>query len=164
LIKNKEITSFLANLINFAPRSHMGRIIAIDYGQKRVGLAVTDELQIISTALGTLRTAEIIPFLKNYFSKERVDCMVVGEPKQMNNTPSESLKYIEPFIRLLKKNFPEIPVERMDERFTSKMALQAMIDGGLKKKDRQNKELVDSISATLILQSYMEYKKNKEKQ
>jgi putative holliday junction resolvase len=138
----------------------MGRIMAIDYGQKRVGLAVTDELQLIANSLTTVRTADIITFLKNYLSKEKVDCFVVGEPKQMNNTPSESLKFIEPFVRLLKKTFPTVPVERMDERFTSKMAFQAMIDGGLKKKDRQNKELVDSISATLILQSYMEYRKN----
>jgi putative Holliday junction resolvase len=138
----------------------MGRIMAIDYGQKRVGLAVTDEMQIIATSLTTVRTADIIHFLKDYLSKEKVDCFVVGEPRQMNNTPSESLKFIEPFVRLLKKTFPLVPVERMDERFTSKMAFQAMIDGGLKKKDRQNKELVDSISATLILQSYMEYRKN----
>jgi putative Holliday junction resolvase len=132
----------------------MGRIMAIDYGQKRVGLAVTDELQLIANSLTTVRSADIIAFLKDYLSKEKVDCIVVGEPKQMNNTPSES------FVRLLKKTFPTVPVERMDERFTSKMAFQAMIDGGLKKKDRQNKELVDSISATLILQSYMEYRKN----
>jgi putative holliday junction resolvase len=138
----------------------MGRIMAIDYGQKRVGLAVTDELQLIANSLTTVRAADIIPFLKDYLLKEKVDCIVVGEPKQMNNTPSESLRFVEPFVRLLKKTFPTVPIERMDERFTSKMAFQAMIDGGLKKKDRQNKELVDSISATLILQSYMEYRKN----
>ena len=118
----------------------MGRILAIDYGQKRVGLAVTDELQIIANALTTVRAADIIPFLREYMSKEKVDCFVVGEPKRMNNTPSQSLQFIEPFIRSLKKIFPEIPVERMDERFTSKMATQVLIDAGLRKKDRQEKE------------------------
>lgn len=138
----------------------MGRILAIDYGQKRVGIAVTDELQIIANALATVRAADILTFLKDYCRKETVDCIVVGEPKQMNNTPSQSLQFVEPFVRSLKKAFPNIAVERMDERFTSKMAFQAMIDAGLKKKDRQNKELVDSISAVLILQSFLEYKKN----
>ena len=136
----------------------MGRILAIDYGQKRVGLAVTDELQIIANALTTMRAADIIPFLREYMSKEKVDCFVVGEPKRMNNTPSQSLQFIEPFIRSLKKIFPEIPVERMDERFTSKMATQVLIDAGLRKKDRQEKEKVDKISATLILQSYLEFR------
>ena len=136
----------------------MGRILAIDYGQKRVGLAVTDELQIIANALTTVRAADIIPFLREYMSKEKVDCFVVGEPKRMNNTPSQSLQFIEPFIRSLKKIFPEIPVERMDERFTSKMATQVLIDAGLRKKDRQEKEKVDKISATLILQSYLEFR------
>lgn len=143
---------------------NMGRILAIDYGQKRVGLAVTDENRIIATALETVRTADIIPFLKGYFLRERVDFIVVGEPKQMNNTPSQSFKFVEPFIRLFTKTFPGIPVERMDERFTSRMAFQAMIDGGLKKKERQRKELVDSISATILLQSYLEYCKHKERQ
>ena len=136
----------------------MGRILAIDYGQKRVGLAVTDELQIIANALTTVRAADIIPFLREYMSKEKVDCFVVGEPKRMNNTPSQSLQFIEPFIRSLKKIFPEIPVERMDDRFTSKMATQVLIDAGLRKKDRQEKEKVDKISATLILQSYLEFR------
>jgi len=161
-LKIKENEAIKANLINFAANYDLlGRIMAIDYGQKRVGLAVTDELQIIANALTTVRTADIMQFLKDYISREQVDCFVVGEPKQMNNTPSQSLEFIEPFVRSLKKNFPDIPIERIDERFTSKMAFQAMIDAGLKKKDRQNKELVDSISATLILQSFLESRKFK---
>jgi putative holliday junction resolvase len=136
----------------------MGRILAIDYGRKRSGIAVTDELQIIATGLTTVSSHELLKFLKDYIQREKVDCIVVGEPKRMNNQPSESLQYIRPFVTSLQKEFPGIPVERMDERFTSKMAFQTMIDGGLKKKDRQNKELVDTISATIILQSYMEQK------
>ena len=134
----------------------MGRIIAIDYGQKRIGLAVTDELKIIATSLTTVHTAEVIEFLKNYLSKNEVDCFVVGEPKQMNYKPSESAKYIEPFIKKLSVEFPGIPVERIDERFTSLMATQAIRDAGAKKKVRQNKSLVDTVSATIILQSYLE--------
>ncbi|MFA4851626.1 MAG: Holliday junction resolvase RuvX [Bacteroidales bacterium] len=134
----------------------MGRILAIDYGKKRVGLAVTDEMKLIANSIGTLHSQEVISFLKKYVSKENVECFVVGEPKQMDYSESESVKYIEPFIKQLKKAFPDIPVKRFDERFTSKMAFQTMIDAGLKKKDRQNKALVDSISATIILQSYME--------
>ena len=136
----------------------MGRILAIDYGRKRVGLAVTDELQIIATPLATISAHNVIQFLKEYNSENRVDCFVVGEPKRMNNKPSESEKYIGPFIRLLKKEFPGIPVERMDERFTSQIAAQTIREAGLKKKDRQNKSLVDTVSAVLILQSYMESK------
>jgi putative holliday junction resolvase len=136
----------------------MGRIMAIDYGRKRSGIAVTDELQIIATGLTTVASYDLLQFLKGYITKEKVDCFVIGEPKQMNNQPSESLSYIKPFISRLKQEFPLIPVEMMDERFTSKMAFQTMIDGGLKKKDRRDKELVDTISATIILQSYMEQK------
>src|SRR5512138_1762381 len=110
----------------------MGRIMAIDYGRKRVGIAVTDELQLIANGLTTVHTHEIMAFLKSYLIKEKVDVIVVGEPRQMNNQPSESLVYIEPFVNKLKKEFPEIPVEMQDERFTSKMAFQTMIDGGLK--------------------------------
>jgi len=139
----------------------MARIVAIDYGRKRCGVAVTDELQIIATGLTTVPSYELIGFLKNYAAKEKVETFVVGEPKQMNNQPSEALQYIRPFIKRLKQEFPDIPVEMLDERFTSKMAFQAMIDGGLKKKDRQNKELVDTISATILLQSYLE-KKNRQ--
>lgn len=133
----------------------MGRILAIDYGRKRVGLAVTDELQIIANALTTVAAKDIFLFLKDYTQKEIVDCIVIGEPKQMNYEASESAKYIEPFVKKLRIEFPNIKIERHDERFTSKMAQQTMLDAGLKKKDRQNKSLVDTISATIILQSYM---------
>jgi len=136
----------------------MGRILAIDYGQKRVGLAVTDELRMIATNLTTVHSKDIISFLKDYCGREKVDIFVVGEPKKMNNTASESVIFIEPFIKILKKEFPDILIERMDERFTSKIAFQTMVTAGLKKKDRQNKALIDSISATLILQSYMTFK------
>jgi len=138
----------------------MGRIIAIDYGQKRVGLAVTDELKIIATALGTVRTMDLIDFLKDYMGRNTVECFVVGEPKQMNNTASESAVYIEPFVKKLKLLFPLVPVKRMDERFTSMIATRAIREAGLKKKDRQDKALVDSVSATLILQSFLESKQN----
>ena len=136
----------------------MGRILAIDYGQKRVGLAVTDELQIIATALDTVHSKDIMEYLKAYIEKEHVVCIVVGEPRQMNNTASESVKFIDPFVRRLKKVFPEMKIDRYDERFTSKIASQTMISAGLKKKDRQNKSTIDKISAVIILQSYMEYK------
>ncbi len=138
----------------------MGRVLAIDYGQKRVGIAVTDELQLIANGLTTVHSKDIIAFLKDYTLKEKVDCFVVGEPRQMNNLPSESVKFIDPFIKQLKKMFPEIPIERVDERFTSKIASQTMLSAGLKKKDRQNKALVDTISATIILQSFMETRLN----
>jgi len=136
----------------------MGRILALDYGQKRVGVAVTDELQIIANSLTTVHSKDILSFLKEYTSREKVDCFVVGDPRQMNNQPSESAKFIEPFVNQLKKQFPEIEVKRIDERFTSKMALQTMLTAGLKKKDRQNKEMIDTISACIILQSYLETK------
>lgn len=129
--------------------------MAIDYGSKRVGIAVTDPLQIIATGLTTVHSKDLIDFLKNYFLKEPVECIVVGEPKRLNNEPSDSARFINPFVVHLKRTFPSIKVERLDERFTSKMAFQTMIDSGLKKKDRQNKELVDEISATIILQDYM---------
>jgi len=134
----------------------LGRVVAIDYGQKRTGIAVTDELKMIANPLTTIHSKDVMTFLKDYIVKENVECIVVGEPKQMNNTDSESAKFTEPFVRLLKKTFPLIPVKRFDERFTSKMAFQTMIDAGLGKKDRRNKELVDTISATIILQSYLE--------
>jgi putative Holliday junction resolvase len=136
----------------------MGRILAIDYGQKRVGLAVTDELQIIATALDTVPAKDVIQYLKVYTEKEQVDCIVVGDPRQMNNTPSESVKFIEPFVEKLKKVFPHVLIERYDERFTSKIAAQTMVSAGLKKKERRNKSTIDKISAVIILQSYMEYK------
>jgi len=134
----------------------MGRILAIDYGQKRVGIAVTDEFQIIATGLTNVHVMDIFKFLEDYFKKEKVDRIVVGEPRQMNNSPSDSQRFIEPFVKKLIKHFPEIPVDRFDERFTSKMAHDTMLASGLKKKARQNKALVDTISATIILQSYMQ--------
>ncbi|MDP4280952.1 MAG: Holliday junction resolvase RuvX [Bacteroidota bacterium] len=134
----------------------MGRILAIDYGRKRVGLAVTDELKMIATALDTVSAVDLLDYLKKYVSENKVECFVVGEPKQMNNLPSESEIYIQPFLRKLRKEFPDIPVKRTDERFTSLIATRAIRESGLKKKDRQNKALVDKMSAVLILQSYME--------
>jgi putative holliday junction resolvase len=136
----------------------MGRIMAIDFGTKRTGIAVTDPQRIIATGLTTLHTAKVLEFLEGYLKKEQVDCIVVGEPKQMDNSASRVEEQITPFIKALKKKFPEMGVERMDERFTSKMAFQTMIDAGLNKKQRQNKETVDMVSATIILQSYMEKK------
>lgn len=133
----------------------MGRIVSLDFGEKRIGIAVTDELRLIASGLTTVPNKEIITFLKQYTESENVDVFVVGEPKQMNNTPSESEQYIKPFLLELLKHFPDISVDRQDERFTSKMAFQTMLDSGLKKKKRKNKALVDEISATLILQAYL---------
>ena len=133
----------------------MGRILAIDFGEKRTGIAVTDELQIIASGLTTVSTKELLSFLENYTQKENVELFVVGEPKQMNNTKSQSEQHIQPFLDLLQKKIPHIPIQRVDERFTSKMAFQTMIDGGLNKKQRRNKGLIDEISATIILQSYL---------
>ncbi|MDO7171516.1 Holliday junction resolvase RuvX [Mariniflexile sp. AS56] len=133
----------------------MARILAIDYGMKRTGLAVTDALQIIASGLTTVNTKELLAYLKEYTSKEPVELFIVGEPKQMDNTASESEALIVPFLQKLQKQFPNIPIQRVDERFTSKMAFQTMIDSGLKKNQRKNKALVDEISATLILQSYL---------
>lgn len=139
----------------------MGRIIAIDYGKKRTGIAVTDILQLIANGLTTVPTLELMDFLMKYVEKEPVDRIVVGHPKQMNNEDSENMKRIVPFVNQLKKKLPHIPVEWVDERFTSVMAHQAMLDGGLKKKARRDKALVDEISATIILQSYLESNKYK---
>jgi putative Holliday junction resolvase len=133
----------------------LGRILAIDFGKVRTGIAVTDELQIIASGLTTVKTEALIPFLKNYCAKEKVAVFIVGKPKQMNNTDSESEALIIPFLEKLSKEIPSIPIKRVDERFTSKMAVQTMIAGGLKKKQRSNKALVDEISATIILQSYL---------
>lgn len=133
----------------------MARILAIDFGSKRTGIAVTDELQIIASGLTTVSTKELIPFLKDYISKEQVELFLIGEPKQMDNTASESEVLIAAFIEKLKKSIPSMPLKRVDERFTSKMAFQTMIDSGLKKNQRKNKALIDEISATLILQSYL---------
>ena len=137
----------------------MGRILALDYGTKRVGIAVTDPLKIIANGLTTVLEKEIWEFLANYFSKENVECLVIGYPMQLSGKGSESLRVINPFIQKFVKLYPDIPLIQVDERFTSKMAYQAMIDGGMKKKDRQNKEIVDTISATIILQWYLETQK-----
>ncbi|GAA4897286.1 Holliday junction resolvase RuvX [Flaviramulus aquimarinus] len=133
----------------------MSRILAIDYGTKRTGIAVTDELQIIASGLTTVNTKDLLQFLKDYIKNESVELFLVGEPKQMDNSASESEVHILPFITTLEKVFPKIPIQRVDERFTSKMAFQTMIDSGLKKNQRKNKALIDEISATLILQSYL---------
>lgn len=134
----------------------MSRLLSIDYGKKRTGIAVSDPLQIIANGLTTVETSKLFEFLEDYLKKEEVESIIVGLPKQMNGQPSQNMKRIEPFVNRLKKLYPKINIEYFDERFTSKLAHQAMIDGGLKKQDRRNKELVDEISATIILQGYME--------
>ena len=139
----------------------MSRILAIDYGKKRTGIAVTDPMQIIANGLTTVPTHTLMDFLINYVQKEQVERIIIGHPKQMNNEDSENMKNIVPFMNQLKKKMPQMTVELVDERFTSVLAHQAMLTGGLKKKDRQNKALVDEISATIILQSYMESRKFK---
>jgi putative Holliday junction resolvase len=136
----------------------MGRLLAIDYGSKRCGIAVTDELQLIASGLTTVPSRELLDFLKMYVKNEKVEMFLVGLPKQLNNSVSESEPLILKFITNLGNTFPHIPIKRVDERFTSKIAFQTMIDSGLKKKQRQNKSLVDEISATIILQSYLHYK------
>ena len=146
-----------ALLLNFA--TIMSRIVAIDYGKKRTGIAVTDPLQLIANGLTTVATSELFDFVMDYVRRESVERILVGLPKQMNNQPSENMKNITPFVNRLRKALPDMPVEFVDERFTSVLAHQAMLDGGLKKKDRQNKALVDEISATIILQSYLESKR-----
>src|SRR5690554_4815246 len=137
----------------------MARLLSIDYGKKRTGIAVSDPLQIIANGLTTVETTGLFDFMSDYLRKEEVSCIVVGLPRQMNNELSENMKRVEPFVNRLRKLYPAIPVEYFDERFSSKLAHQAMIQGGLKKRDRQNKELVDEISATIILQGYMESKR-----
>ncbi|AZQ58734.1 Holliday junction resolvase RuvX [Maribacter sp. MJ134] len=134
----------------------MGRILAIDYGLKRTGIAVTDEMGSIAFGLTTVATEDIFVFLKKYMTDENVTDFVVGEPKQMNNEPSEAEALILPFLEELAKNHPTIKIHRQDERFTSKMAFQSMLDAGLGKKQRKNKALIDEISATIILQSFLE--------
>ena len=136
----------------------MPRILAFDYGTKRIGVAVTDPLQIIATGLDTVHPKDIVEFLKTFLLTEPVELFVVGEPKQMDGTPSQSAQHVKGFITTLKKQFPHIPVESMDERFTSKMAAAPVAQSGFKKSDRQNKERLDTISATIILQSYLERK------
>lgn len=136
----------------------MPRILAIDFGLKRTGIAVTDEMQIIASGLTTIPSETAITFLTDYFQKEKVGKVLIGEPKQMNGEPSESAPIIEAFVEKFKTAFPEMKMERVDERFTSKMAFQTMIDSGLKKKQRQNKALIDEISATIMLQDYLSRK------
>jgi putative Holliday junction resolvase len=133
----------------------MGRILAFDYGRKRIGLAVTDPMQIIASPLTTVNPSEVEGFLQDYLKKEMVEEFVVGYPVQLNNKPSDSVKYIDPFIKRLVKLFPEKPLHLVDERFTSKMAMRTIIDGGVKKKGRRNKEIADKISASLILQTFL---------
>lgn len=140
----------------------LGRILAIDYGRKRVGLAVTDPLKIIANGLDTVHSKDVFSFLNNYLKQEEVEQIVVGYPVTLKNEGAQALEFVNPFVKKLKEKYPEIPVELYDERFTSKMAFQAMIDGGLKKKTRQNKALIDKVSAVIILQSYMEFAQNKQ--
>ena len=137
----------------------MTRLLALDYGTKRVGIAVTDELQMIASGLCTVRTHDCMDFLKEYLSNESVSTIVIGMPKNHRNQSTDATPYVKGFAKQIRKQFPEMKVELIDERFTSKIAFQSMIDGGLKKKARQDKALVDEVSATLILQSYMEQQK-----
>lgn len=137
----------------------MGRILSIDYGKKRTGIAVTDPLKIIAGGVTTVATTDLIKFLTDYIARENVERVVIGEPKQNDGTPSENMSRITPFVNRWEKLFPNIPIELYDERFTSVLAHRAMIDGGLSKKARQNKALVDEISATIILESYLESKR-----
>ena len=133
--------------------------MAIDYGTKRTGIAVTDELQLIASGLTTVETPKLFPFLTQYFATEKVQTVVVGLPKKLNNEEADIDVKIQKFIRRFQQEFPAIAIERQDERFTSKMAFQTMIDSGLNKKQRQNKALVDEIAATIMLQDYLHYKK-----
>jgi putative Holliday junction resolvase len=140
----------------------MGRILGIDYGRKRIGLAVTDPLQLFASPLNTVAVTEFDSFIENYLRVENIDEFVIGYPVQMNNQPSESVKYIDPFIKKLKRTFPGKPIHLVDERFTSQMAFRIMINGGVKKKNRQDKTLVNKISASIILQSFLDNRlKNK---
>lgn len=134
----------------------MGRIIGIDFGRKRTGIAVTDPLKIVANGLTTVPSHTVVDFLVKYIEKESVEKIVVGLPKQLNGQPSESMQYITPFLNRLKKVLPQMPVVMYDERFTSTLAHKAMLDGGMKKKDRQNKEIVDTIAATIILNDYLQ--------
>lgn len=133
----------------------MARLLAIDYGTKRCGIAVSDPMQIIAQGLTTVHSKDIFDFLESYFAKEPVETIIVGEPKKLSGEATDATVHVNGFVKKLKEKFPGMKIERIDERFTSKMAFQTMIDSGLKKKDRQNKALVDEISATIILQSYM---------
>jgi putative Holliday junction resolvase len=134
----------------------MGRIMGIDYGRKRTGVAVTDPLKIIAGNLATVPTHTLMQFIKDYLSREQVERIVIGQPTQLNGEPSESMKYITPFVNRLRKELPDMPVVMYDERFTSTIAHQAMIDGGMKKSDRRDKNRVDAIAATIILNDYLQ--------
>jgi putative Holliday junction resolvase len=136
----------------------MARILAIDYGKKRTGLAVTDPLQMIATGLTTVATHDLIPYLKKYLVQETVELFLIGDPKNLDGEATDATALVTECVRILQKNFPQVPVKKVDERFTSKLAFRSMIDSGMKKKDRQNKSLVDEISATIILQEYLQYK------
>ena len=137
----------------------MARVLAIDFGLKRTGIAVSDELQIIASGLTTVNSIELIEFLKDYLNKENVETIIVGEPKQKDGTSSSIENEIQSFLNNLKDEFPETPIKRIDERYTSKMAVKSMIEGGIKRKKRQNKAIIDEISATIILQDYLYNKK-----
>jgi putative holliday junction resolvase len=139
----------------------MGRILGIDYGEKRIGLAVTDPLQIFASPLGTIGTKNFDKFIDDYLKSDQVDAFVIGYPRQMNNAPSKSVKVIDPFIRKLKKKFPGLKVHLVDERFTSKIALRSMIEGGVKKVKRRDKSMVDRISASIILQTFLDCRAGK---
>ena len=136
----------------------MGRILGIDYGRKRTGVAVTDPLQIVAGNLATVPTHTLMQFIKDYMSREQVELIVIGQPTQLNGEPSESMKYIMPFVNRLRKEMPDMPIVMYDERFTSTIAHQAMIDGGMKKSDRRDKARVDAIAATIILNDYLQSK------
>lgn len=138
----------------------MGRIVAIDFGRKRTGLAATDPLGYFAQGLETVPTHTVIDYLKKYHAEHSIESIVIGMPKTLQNEASESTKYLNPFLKNLAKQFPEIAIHQIDERFTSKIAFDTMLQAGLKKKDRQNKGLVDTVSATIILQSYLEQKQN----
>lgn len=141
----------------------MGRIMAIDYGTKRIGIAVTDPLQLFASPLLTVNTGDFDSFIENYLIKEEIEAFVIGYPVQMNNMPSESVKSLNPFIKKIRKKFPDKPVHLADERFTSQMALRTIIEGGVRKKDRMDKSLVDKISASIILQSFLDSRPDKKK-
>ncbi len=153
--QNRKIKSSLRINFIFVQNKNMARILAIDYGTKRCGIAVTDEMKIIASGLTTVHTPELIPFLTDYFAKESVELVLVGEPKQKDGSPSQSEVYIQEFLKVFTAKFPEMPYKRVDERYSSKIAFQTMIDSGLGKKKRRNKALIDEISATVILQSYL---------
>lgn len=146
--------------MQFETEKEMARLLAIDYGKKRTGLAVSDEMQIIAGGLTTVATTELLDYILDYVKREPVERIVVGLPKQMNNEPSENMRRVEPFVNRLRKLLPDIPVDYHDERFTSVLAQRTIIEAGIRKMARRNKELVDEVSATIILQSYMESRRN----